>query len=579
MELQRYSPGGAGNVAANLSALGVGTVTVIGMVGDDLFGAELRRQLTQAGLAGDNLMPAPAGWRTLVYAKPYRQGQEMERFDFGGGHTLQMADVALLLKRVEQSATTSDVVVINQQVPGFWNAELVDAVNAIVARHPTVRFIVDSRDLSDRFVGCALKVNLTEATRMLGEDGAAVGRDDALRLVALLAKRCGQPVFLTRGADGLVAAMNGIVVDVPGIELGGAVDAVGAGDAALAAVAAALAAKGSVLEAATFANLVAAITTRKIRTTGTASPEELRRIGPAPDYVYTPRLAAQSRLRRVLPDTEIETVTGRVPEGRIRHAIFDHDGTISVLRQGWEAVMEPMMVRAVLGSRLETIDDVTHARILAAVRELIDRTTGIQTLAQMTALIALVRAEGFVPAADVLDEHGYKAIYNEALLAMVRDRRRQLDRGELASEDWQIKNARPLLERLRARGVVLYLASGTDVDDVRDEAKALGYADLFDGGIFGAVGSLDAEAKRDVLKRILTSSGVEPAELMVVGDGPVEMREGRRRGAYTVGVASDEVRRHGIDWRKRTRLIRAGSDLIVPDFSQLDALLHHLNLA
>jgi phosphoglycolate phosphatase-like HAD superfamily hydrolase len=305
----------------------------------------------------------------------------------------------------------------------------------------------------------------------------------------------------------------------------------------------------------------------------------LRAVGPAPEYVHSPRLASQPRLARFLDATSIELVRGRRPAATVRHAIFDHDGTISMLRQGWEAIMEPMMIAAVLGPGTKGCDDATHARVVETVRAFIDRTTGIQTLAQMKGLIEIVREFGFVPAGEVLDEHGYKAIYNEELMKLVRERQARVESGELALVDWEIKNARSLLERLRACGVTLYLASGTDEADVVREARALGYADLFNGGIYGAVGDLKVEAKRVVLDRIINSGGLGGRELIVVGDGPVEMREGRRRGAFTVGVASDEVRRHGLDLKKRQRLIRAGADVIVPDFSQLDALLAHLGLA
>ncbi|HUL52994.1 MAG TPA: hypothetical protein VLT83_06245, partial [Opitutaceae bacterium] len=101
---------------------------------------------------------------------------------------------------------------------------------------------------------------------------------------------------------------------------------------------------------------------------------------------------------------------------------------------------------------------------------------------------------------------------------------------------------------------------------------------LFTGGIFGAVGDLRVEAKREVLARIIRASGARGEEIVVIGDGPVELREARRRAAFAVGVASDEVRRHGLNLPKRTRLIRAGADLIVPDFCQADALLAHLGL-
>jgi hypothetical protein len=63
------------------------------------------------------------------------------------------------------------------------------------------------------------------------------------------------------------------------------------------------------------------------------------------------------------------------------------------------------------------------------------------------------------------------------------------------------------------------------------------------------------------------------------GDGPVEIRETRKRGGFCIGVASDELRRFGWNLVKRTRLIRAGASVVVPDYSQLTALLKVLNFA
>jgi rfaE bifunctional protein kinase chain/domain len=578
VKAHRYSPGGGGNVAVNLAALGVPVVDVIGVVGADLFGNELMRQFNLHSLPVTNVLRGPPGWQTLVYIKPFQGAVELNRFDFGNGRSLP-ADIRYqLLGRLESAASTCPVVVINQQVPGGWAAEMVSAINALIGRSPRTLFIVDSRDHANSFPNAALKLNLREAARILGQDGNAVTPDDAPRLAAVLEARQHQPVYVTRGEHGLALAVRGEQYDIPGIELPGAIDPVGAGDTALAALAAAFAVGASPLEAGALANSAAAITSHQVGITGVATPAQLRAVGPSPDYVHSPRLAAEPRLACHLPDTNIEIATGRKPTGPIRHAIFDHDGTISVLRQGWERIMEPMMIRVILGPRRADLQDAVYDRVVLAVRTFINRTTGIQTLAQMKGLVDLVHEFGFVAPADVRDEFGYKAIYDEELLAVVRGRIAQLERGELAPDDWQIKGARHILERLHAMGVKLYLASGTDEADTITEARVLGYAHLFTGGIFGSVGDLRIEAKRDVLARIVKVSGAHGGEIIVVGDGPVEMREGRRRGAYTVGVGSDEVRRHGLDLRKRARLIRAGADLIVPDFCQADALLDHLGL-
>lgn len=572
----RYSPGGGGNVAANLAALGVGRVDLAGLVGPDLFGDELIRQLESRGIRTGGVLRASADWRTLAYVKPYQGAEELNRFDFGADNPPAPEIWRQVLARFEHAAAGCPVAIVNQQVAGGWSGDTVDALRALIARHPRTLFLVDSRDHAGDFSGAALKLNLTEAARLL-PDLETAGKEPAQEYARALNARQGRPVVVTQGEQGLVLAADGEIYDVPGIDLPGAVDSVGAGDTALAALAAAWAAGAAPLEAAAFANLAAAITTRQMRMTGVATPARLREVGPAPDYVHAPRLAGRPDLARYLAGTNIETVTHRRPAARIRHAIFDHDGTISTLRQGWEAIMEPMMIRAILGPRAKDCDDALLARVTATVRSFIDRTTGIQTLAQMKGLAELVREFGFVPPADVLDEHGYKAIYNEELLELVRDRMTRLERGELAPADWEIKNARPLLERLQAAGVTLYLASGTDEADVVREARAMGYAHLFAGGIHGAVGDLRIEAKRVVMERIIRSGGLGGEALVVFGDGPVEIREGRRRGAFTVGVASDEVRRHGLDPRKRKRLIHAGADLVVPDFSQLESLLSHLD--
>ena len=138
--------------------------------------------------------------------------------------------------------------------------------------------------------------------------------------------------------------------------------------------------------------------------------------------------------------------------------------------------------------------------------------------------------------------------------------------------------ARECLEKLHAAGVKLYLASGTDTADVVAEAQALGYAHLFEGQIFGAVGDVKIEAKRVVMKQIIGEHRLSGHEFVTFGDGPVEIRETHKHAGIAIGVASDEVRRFGANFTKRARLIRAGADLVIPDFSQLDKLLALLSI-
>ena len=168
---------------------------------------------------------------------------------------------------------------------------------------------------------------------------------------------------------------------------------------------------------------------------------------------------------------------------------------------------------------------------------------------------------------------GYKEIYNDALMGIVNSRIDKLKNGELDVSDYTIKGALEFIKQLREKGVKLYLASGTDRQDVLNESKALGYAELFDGGIYGAVGDVAKYSKKMVIENIMTESNLSSPELVVFGDGPVELRECRKRDGIAVGIATDEIRRHGLNIEKRTRLIKAGAHIIVPDFSQHKKLI------
>jgi hypothetical protein len=238
-----------------------------------------------------------------------------------------------------------------------------------------------------------------------------------------------------------------------------------------------------------------------------------------------------------------------------------------------------MMVKAILGRKHKDADDALYHKVEIRVADYIDKTTGIQTLVQMQGLIGLVREFGCVPEEEILDIFGYKKIYNDELLLMVKEREMKLRRGELSLEDFTIKNSFPFLLRLSKSGVKLYLASGTDEEDVKSEARALGYDYLFEGRIFGAVGDIHVEAKKIVLDRILDMIGTsESGQIVTFGDGPVEIRETHKRGGLTIGVASNEQRRYGLNAHKRTRLIKAGADIIIPDFSQMGELLELLGI-
>ena len=130
-----------------------------------------------------------------------------------------------------------------------------------------------------------------------------------------------------------------------------------------------------------------------------------------------------------------------------------------------------------------------------------------------------------------------------------------------------------LLQGLAAGGAKLYLASGTDLNYVRDEVDALSMTHLFAPHIYGALDDYKKFSKAMIIEQILREMNVAGPAVIGFGDGYVEIEEVKRVGGLAIGVASNEESRQGINQWKRRRLIEAGADIIVGDYRQLAALL------
>ncbi|HBE41646.1 MAG TPA: carbohydrate kinase [Bacteroidales bacterium] len=580
---QKYSLGGAGNVANNLAAMKVKDIRAFGVIGNDPFGVEMIKIMRNAGISTGNMLIQNQKWSTHVYIKPYVGDKEKSRIDFGNFNVLSVETADLLISNLREQADEVDLIIINQQVlSGIHTEYFRKRLVEIIGMFPWKIFIADSRNYTDHYTGAYRKMNDTEASRQCRiqrEPDEIIPLTEAKHAAEKLYERYNKPLLITRGSRGSIVINEEGIKEIPGLMILSRVDTVGAGDSYLAGAASALAAGYSPEIAAKLGTLVAGVTVRKLFQTGTASPEEILQTGTDPDYTWRPDLAEDIRQAVYHGNSEIEIINRWPEKLSIKHAVFDNDGTISTLREGWEKIMAPVMVKAILGDEYSGADESLLKKVKMRVGQFIDNTTGIQTLMQMKMLLDIIREFGFVSEDKMLDEFGYKEIYNEELLRMVKEREEKLMAGELNVDDLTIKKAIPFLRRLYDSGVKLYLASGTDIEDVKHEAAVLGHDYMFEGRIYGAVGDLNKEAKKIVLDRILDSIGKSDAGLIVTfGDGPVEIRETQKRGGLTVGIASNELRRYGLNQSKRTRLIKAGTDIIVPDFSQSDLLLEMLNI-
>ncbi|MGQ9620213.1 MAG: PfkB family carbohydrate kinase [Bacteroidales bacterium] len=580
---QTYSPGGAGNVAHNLAEMKIKEILAFGVIGNDPFGIEMIKILNRKNINTQNLLIQDKHWATHVYIKPYSGEKEHNRIDFGNFNKLSRKTADKLLNCLIKAMTQIDLVIINQQVLSGINTEYFrNKLTGIIRNFPDKIFIADSRNYSDSYTGAYRKMNDREAASLCGikkETDEVIPISEIKSIANILYQKYGKPLFITRGNRGSIAIDDTGIYEIPGLMILSKTDPVGAGDSFLAGVSAALAAGYPVNIAAELGSYVAGVTVQKLFQTGTATPQEILQIGRDPDFIYNPDLAENPRKAKYHEKTNIEIINQLPDSMKIRYAIFDNDGTISTLREGWENIMAPVMEKAILGNRYTDADQTLYNKVNARVREFIDQTTGIQTLSQMEMLPSIIREFGIVPENKILDEFEYKKLYNNELMKMVRQREEKLLKGELSLEDLTIKNSVSFLKILYDRGIILYLTSGTDVEDVKHEAEVLGYAYLFESRIFGATGDTKKEAKKIVLDNILDNIGKQETHMIITfGDGPVEIRETHKRGGLTVGVASDEVRRYGLNPTKRSRLIKAGADIIIPDFSQSEKLIKLLNI-
>jgi phosphoglycolate phosphatase-like HAD superfamily hydrolase len=267
----------------------------------------------------------------------------------------------------------------------------------------------------------------------------------------------------------------------------------------------------------------------------------------------------------MLSDAEIEILRPDLPRGRFRGVLFDFDGTLSLIREGWPQVMIPMMVAALR----ETPTSESDAELTREVEEFVMRLNGRQTIYQMIQLAEEVRKRGGAP----LEPLAYKHRYHDLLMERIRARLLALESRTATPEEWTVPGTHALLEGLRRRGVVLYLASGTDVKYVRREAELLGVAEYFGGHIYGALDDYRNFSKKMIIEQILREHHLSGEELLGFGDGFVEIEEVRRAGGVAVAVASDEVARRGVNAWKRDRLVRAGADIVIPEYRQQDRLL------
>jgi phosphoglycolate phosphatase-like HAD superfamily hydrolase len=253
------------------------------------------------------------------------------------------------------------------------------------------------------------------------------------------------------------------------------------------------------------------------------------------------------------------------PRPAVKHVLLDFDGTLSLIREGWPAVM--------LGMFLEMLPHRTGDE--AADRQMLwddmMRLNGKQTIYQMIQLADRIRERGGQPREPLWYKHEYLRRLDETIAG----RREAIRTGTVSREQYLVHGVTGLLEELRRRGLRLYLASGTDEPFVKAEAELLGLAPYFGSHVYGALDDYKKFSKKMVIERIMQENQVAGEQLLAFGDGYVEIQNTKEVGGLAVAVASDEAHNGSgeFDSWKRNRLQEVGADVVIPDFRDAIPLL------
>src|SRR5947208_10870662 len=137
------------------------------------------------------------------------------------------------------------------------------------------------------------------------------------------------------------------------------------------------------------------------------------------------------------PADDFEVLRPDLPRGQFRGVLFDFDGTLSLIREGWPQVMIPMMVAEL--RRTSTAE--SDAELTAAVEEFVMRLNGRQTIYQMMQLADEVTKRRGTP----LEPLAYKNRYHDLLMNRIGERIEALEAGRAAPEEWTVPGSHALL--------------------------------------------------------------------------------------------------------------------------------------
>ena len=249
-------PGGAGNVALNIAALGI-DVSLFGLLGEDEAGAELSQRLQQFGV--DSQLISNSAIRTITKLRVMSRHQQLMRLD--QEDDISTIDHQALQEKILPALGQAAVVILSDYNKGTLSKICPAIINA--CRERNIPVVIDPKgNHRERYANATLLTpNMSEFQQMVGictdEDEIETRGRQLIKDLNL------QALLITRSEKGMTLIESDHIVNIPS-RVREVFDVTGAGDTVIAVFAASVAGGQSFESAALLANRAAGIVVAKM---------------------------------------------------------------------------------------------------------------------------------------------------------------------------------------------------------------------------------------------------------------------------------------------------------------------------
>lgn len=262
----------------------------------------------------------------------------------------------------------------------------------------------------------------------------------------------------------------------------------------------------------------------------------------------------------------VEIFAGFRPRPKATHVLFDLDGTLSLIRGGWNNIMVDMFMEQIPRKKGET-----EEQLRAMLVDDTLRLNGKPSIYQMIRFGERMQERG----GKTINPQAAEDQFIQRLQSVALQREADVASGKRTLESVLVPGALTMLDLLKERGLHLFLASGTTEDIVLPEVEQMGLRRYFGEHVYATPVGEQNFSKAEIIEKIL-SQGVNPEQLIAFGDGFVEIHETSRRGGLAIAVASDEAHPGSgkMDLVKRNLLKEVGAHLAIADYSDAQQLIN-----